>query len=271
LSIQGRALMTRLARASHAGLISVSVAAEAIGASRRATAVRLAKLVRGGWLQRAHRGLYLIVPLEAKPGHRATVEDPWVLAKEVFAPCYIGGWSAAEHWDLTEQLFRSTLVVTAASVRSTQAAVLGNEFRVFRVPRTRLSAGVVSVWRGAEQVPVSGIERTLIDGLRTPALAGGVRHFAQMLKAYGERTDHDFEKLFSVAREAASGAAWKRLGYLIEVLWPERSDLLTRAHAHLTAGNARLDPTVRRKGHLLKRWRLLVNVDLAEFSSKRPV
>jgi predicted transcriptional regulator of viral defense system len=63
---------------------------------------------------------------------------------------------------------------------------------------------------------------------------------------------------------AASGAAWKRLGYLAELLWPKETRLLDAARRHVTTGNARLDPTVRRPGKLVTRWRLFVNVDVDE-------
>lgn len=35
------------------------------------------------------------------------------MAAKVFEPCYIGDWSAAECWDLTEQVFREVVVVTS--------------------------------------------------------------------------------------------------------------------------------------------------------------
>ena len=40
------------------------------------------------------------------------LEDPWVIAAQLYGPCYIGGWSAAEYWDLTEQIFRTVVVMT---------------------------------------------------------------------------------------------------------------------------------------------------------------
>jgi predicted transcriptional regulator of viral defense system len=267
MSNEERTLIAKLARASRTGLISVASAAKAMGTSRAAAALRLGRLARRGWLHRVRRGLYLVVPLETKPGERSTVEDPWVLAREVFAPCYIGGWSAAEHWGLTEQLFRSTLVVTAAAVRATNLEILGHSFRIFRVPRSRLASGVLTVWRGAERVGVSGLERTLVDCLRNPELCGGTRHLVQVLQAYGESPKHDFERLVTIGRQAASGAAWKRLGYLAELLWPHEMRLLDAARRYVTTGNARLDPTVRRSGKLVTRWRLLVNVDVDEFRS----
>src|SRR3989304_634367 len=122
----------------------------------RLTIARLARTGRAGVITvaRAAGGLSLALPWEAEPGRPMVAEDPWVLAREAFSPCYIGGWSAAEHWGLTEQLFRSTLVVTAAHIRERSTKLLGHAFRLFRVPRSRI-AGVALVWRGNERVPVS--------------------------------------------------------------------------------------------------------------------
>ena len=212
------------------------------------------------------RGTYLILPLEAEPGEKATSEDPWVLARELFSPCYIGGWSAAEHWGLTEQLFRSTLVVTAAPVRRARASFLGHEFRLFVVRPERLKVGLVHVWRGSDRVAVSSAERTLVDCLVAPELCGGTRHLAQLLREYGEGQSKDVARLVTVARDVASGAAWKRLGYLAEVLWPRETAVVAAAASCLSAGYSRLDPAVRERGRLLKRWRLWVNSNLKEFS-----
>ncbi len=256
-----RAVIAKLARASRGGLVSVADAAAALEESRSRAARKLASLANRGWAERAKRGLYLVRPLEVAPGERTVAEDPWIVADEVFAPCYIGGWSGAEYWNLTEQIFRPILVVTAANVRGQYEDLLGHTFRLFRVPESRISAlGVKRVWRGSTQVAVSTPERTIADCLRNPELCGGIRHVADVMGEYGRREDRDFDELGDVMAEVATGAAWKRFGYLAELLWPETAGLADRARKNLTKGNAQLDPAVDRKGDLLTRWRLWINV-----------
>jgi predicted transcriptional regulator of viral defense system len=263
---ESRAIVGTLARAAKGGIISLPAAAKAMGLPRPKAVVQLRRIVRQGWLQRVRRGLYLVRPLNAAPDQAAIPEDPWVLAREVLSPCYIGGWSAAEHWGLTEQLFRSTLVVTAAPARTTEVRIGGHDFRVFRLPRARLSAGVVKVWRGPERLDVSGLERTIVDGLRNPELVGGGRHLVQIMRAYGEHERHDFARLLDVARPVASGAAWKRLGFLAEHVWPNETAVVEVAKSHLSAGYSRLDPGAARRGKLVKRWRLWINVAASELA-----
>jgi predicted transcriptional regulator of viral defense system len=257
-----RTAIAKLARAAHGGLITVPSAADALSLTHRAAAMNLAALARLGWLLRARRGLYLVLPLEVEPGRPMVAEDPWVLAREAFSPCYVGGWSAAEYWGLTEQLFRSTLVVTATHVRTRSVQLLNHEFRIFRVPCARI-AGAVQVWRGREHVPVSDRERTIVDCLRHPELCRGIRHLVHVMDTYGSGRECDLQKLAQVAEEVGTGALWKRLGYLAELLWPDAQALRDEAAKHLTAGNAQLDPTVRQRGTLLRRWRLWVNVTVS--------
>ena len=250
-----KVIIAKLARAAKGGLLSVTSASLAFGLPRRTTSMKLAALAR--------RGLYFVLPLEAEPGRPATPDDPWVVAREAFSPCYIGGWSAAEHWGLTEQLFRSTFVLTAAHVRRQTTQLLGHEFRLFRVPRARIEAATL-IWRGTERVPVSDRECTIVDCLRHPELCGGVRHLADIMREYGSSAERDFTKLLDAARRGANGAAWKRFGYLAELLWPEEIRLAEEAQEHLTAGVAKLDSAVRQRGSPNRCWRLWMNVTIAE-------
>lgn len=256
-----RTLIAKLARSSKSGVINSADASKSLGFDPRKTAAKLGSLAKRGWLHRVRRGVYLIVPLEAEPGKPATAADPWILAQEVFSPCYIGGWSAAGYWELTEQIFRPTLVVTAAAIRSKSIELLGQEYRLFRVPASRVRIET-SVWRDSVKVKVSSRERTLVDCLRNPALSGGVGHLILMMKEYAIHPEHDFSKLLSEAREADSGAVWKRLGYLFEMLWPKEELIITEASRKLAAGNIKLDPSVKARGKLVKRWRVWSNVDL---------
>jgi len=251
-----------LARASHGGLITQQRAADALSISARSASALLASLMRRGWLARARRGLYLILPLEAGERGPHAVEDAWLLATELYAPCYIGGWSAAEHWGLTEQIFRSTFVATAASIRTTRQLVLGAEFHLARVPLRRVEAATPE-WRGAVKVPVSDRETTIVDALANPAWVGGIRHLADILAAYRAGSTWASAKLTRCLQSRGSGAAYKRLGLITEILFPDEARLIATCREHRTSGNVKLDPAVRTRGRLNKRWGLWVNVALA--------
>jgi predicted transcriptional regulator of viral defense system len=220
----------------------------------------LARLVRQGWLLRVRRGLYLVLPLEAGREGGA-VEDPWVLARELYAPCYIGGWTAAEHWGLTEQIFRSTFVVTAAAIRHAKETFLGAEFHLVRAKRSRVE-NVRPIWRGRERIAVSDRERTIADALASPSWVGGIRHLAEILRSYRSVKEWNPNRLIERVGEAGSGAAFKRLGYLAEIVLSAEPALVAAARTRLSAGIVKLDPAVAGRGRLTKRWGLWLNIRL---------
>jgi predicted transcriptional regulator of viral defense system len=246
-----------LVRACPSGFVSIPTAREALGLTTNGVAGRrLAALTRLGWLTRARRGLYSIAPL-GTAGENATAEDAWVLAARCWAPCYIGGWTAAEYWGLTEQLFRSTFVASAASFRATHQVLMGTEFNLARVPMERVD-GLALVWRGTERVSVSGLERTLVDAARDPAWAGGARHLSEMVGAFASRSDANADALASTLHQFGNGAAAKRLGFLVEREWPAAARVIEAAASMKSAGIIKLDPRVKSRGRIVKRWGISV-------------
>ena len=252
--------LRRLARGARAGLLTTERAAELLGVEANVASLTLGRLVRRGWLSRVRRGLYLILPLEA--GRDGTViEDPWMLAREIYAPCYIGGWTAAEHWGLTEQLFRATFVVTSANIRRSRETFLGAEFHVTRGTRERV-AQVGQVWRGKERIAVSDRERTIADALANPSWVGGLRHLVEILCAYRESKVWNPNRLIERVEEIRSGASFKRLGYLAEKVLKSDYRLVNAALTRRTTGVVKLDPSIVARGRINTRWGLSVNVPL---------
>lgn len=260
-----RATIAKLASAATGGLLSLDTAAAALGMSRLATARRLAALTRSGWLSRVRRGIYTVRPLEASPDKRLAEADPWAVAIRVFSPCYVGGWSAAGHWNLTEQIFRSTFVVTERVVRRSDVIVGNSSFRVAR-ERPGRPSGLVTVWRGDSSARVSDVARTIVDAMAHPDWLGGGRQLIASFRAAVDDGRMMPEGLLREARGAVTGAALGRLGLLVERYWPEATSVAAFALAHRGTGYARLDPAVRRKGSLVRRWGVWINVSLPERS-----
>jgi predicted transcriptional regulator of viral defense system len=84
-------------------VVSVDITSRTLGITRRAAAKLLSRWKQQGWLRRIGHGLYVPVPLDLAASAQV-VADPWVLMPTLFNQCYIGGWTAAHHWELTEYL-----------------------------------------------------------------------------------------------------------------------------------------------------------------------
>lgn len=251
-----RALLERLHRAE-AGPFDVAAAQGVLGLTTVRTRRLLAHLAAQGWLVRVRRGLYATVPLGASTPSDWRA-DPWQVAMRAFAPAYIGGFSACEHWSLTEQVFRDICVVTGRSLRARNQSVQGSHFRLKQRPQD-MHFGLAVVWRGQVRIQVSDPERTLVDVLDDPAFGGGIRHVADVLVSWSERPDRDAAKLITYAERLGNRTVFKRLGHLVELLELEQPDLLATCRDRISSGLSKLDPSIAATGSIVKRWNLRVN------------
>lgn len=235
-------------------VVRIEDAVQALGISRIQAAKRLSRWAEQGWLRRVGTGTYVPVQLEFLDAEQVVL-DPWILVPAMFAPCYIGGRTAAEYWDLTEQIFRDIVVFTARPVRE---KTLESQNAVFTLKHIRedLIFGTKPVWRGQTKIAVSDIHRTIIDMLNDPALGGGMQHVAGCFDRYLQRRDSDDATLVAYADRIDNGAIFKRLGFLAEQHQLGKS-LITACKDRLTKGYAKLDPTLD-CSRLVTRWRLWV-------------
>ncbi len=249
----GRARLAAVIKAA-GDVVRIEDAAQTLGVPRTQAAKLLSRWVEQGWMRRVGKGTYVSVQLELLDAE-TVVQDSWILVPALFAPAYIAGRTAAEHWDLTEQIFRDIVVCTARPVRE---RTIERQSAVFTLKHIRedLIFGTKPVWRGQTKVAVSDIHRTIVDMLDDPALGGGIQHVADCFDRYLHRRDIDTEKLIGYAERLGNGAIFKRLGFLAE-RHPLGGALVQASKDRLTQGHAKLDPALQ-CGRLVTRWRLRV-------------
>jgi len=239
---------------------TVAEASEILNLNITRTRRLLAYWAARGWLARVRRGLYITVPLEARhPAERR--EDAWILAETLFSPCYIGGWSACEHWGLTEQIFRDVVVFTSKSVRDRRPAIQDQTFIVKTVMERKLF-GTVSAWRRDIKIRVSDPSRTIVDILAYPQIGGGARLIAEMIAEYFAGEHRDDKKLTEYIENFGNRTVYKRLGFLVETLNIQAPAVSSRCLIGISSGLSKLDPAVTAKGRLNRRWNLMVNVTI---------
>lgn len=250
---QGRAQLLQVLAAS-GDVIHISDVTGVLAVSRIDAAKRLARWREQGWLSRVGSGAYVPASIDTL-GSERILDDAWVLVPALFAPAYIGGRTAAEHWNLTEQIFKDIVVITGQAIRQKHQTRQGFEFSLKHLGAVKIF-GTKPVWRHHTKVPVSDVHRTIIDMLDDPALGGGIQHVADCLNSYLSRSDRDDQKLIEYGEQLGNGAVFKRLGFLAE----RRANgvkLAELCRDRLTAGNSKLDPALDCK-QLVSRWRLLI-------------
>jgi len=251
----------------HSGeVVTLGAIAEALGLDRSDASKIASRWVAQGRLIRLRPGVFAPVPLDSAPGD-TTIADPWVLVPELFGTAYVTGWSAAEHWHLTDQLFRRICVKTAKQVRGSLVAVRDAEFFVSHVSEDLLF-GLSARWIGQKRVSVADPHRTVVDMLDDPRLGGGARHISDCLTAYLRSEHASPETIIEYAERIDNGAVFKRLGFLAERTLPADDPLLAACRERLSAGYAHLDAALA-GDRIITRWRLRVPRSLAREARDR--
>jgi len=240
------------------GSISVTEAANILNLSFPKVAKMLSLWAKKGWLSRIRRGIYIPIPLESRTVD-TVLEDPWIIAEKLFAPCYIGGWSAAEYWGLTEQIFRTILIMTQQKPRNRSLVIKGTKF-LLRTISDKAMFGIKPVWKGQVKVSVSDPTRTIIDMLNDPQLGGGIRSTMDIFINYLKSEKANMDLVLEYAKQLGVGAVYKRLGFLLERFAPDKKTAINICQLSLTAGNTKIDPKSRQSGtdRLITRWRLWI-------------
>jgi len=233
-----------------------------LGGSNKAADNVIESLRRKGWLERATWGEYLLVPPEQGPDALGD-SNLLALASRIADPYYIGFGTAAAHYGLTTQHRSVIFVVTPVRLR---ARKVGES----RVQIVNLSDNKFFGFEPVDvlgyKVMISDREKTAIDCIDRPALAGGVGEVATILATASRR--FDWNKAAGYLERINSGALARRLGWLVDYIkadvpYPARGRLLQLAarsrKTHLGPDPARARPVDGAIGYD-ETWRLFVNV-----------
>jgi predicted transcriptional regulator of viral defense system len=256
-------LLVRLSSAGK-GIFSIGDAQAITGRNYELTADLVRKLARKRWLVRLIPGKYLIIPLEAGL-EGIPMADRFVIAREIMgsAPYYISHYSAMELHEMTTQPV-NTVFVTIRRRRKTRV-IAGTEYRfVYANPRSFW--GWEEVWATPqEQVRVSDLEKTLLDGAARPGLCGGIGELARGL--WFRRDELDENRLAEHAQRLDHKAASRRVGFLLHTYGLGRPETVSVLRTFGAGGFDPLDPTLPDEGPHDAQWRLRINLDPEELKA----
>lgn len=238
-------------------LIAVSDAVNALGIDAQTAAMKLARWADQGWLRRVRRGMYIAVPVDAE-NPKAWTEDALVVATGIWSPCYFTGWTAANHWGMSEQVFRTVVLKTTARVRASRIRMLDSEYLIAHTDERLLSWGMETIWQDGTRLTYADPARTVIDMLDAPRLGGGIRHVAEILEAY--LAEHDPDRLVDYGDRLGNRTLFKRLGHLTEAIGAGQPTLIEACGRRLSTGVSLLDPDGPHDGPRVPRWHLRANV-----------
>ncbi|MCL5260894.1 MAG: hypothetical protein M1561_04360 [Gammaproteobacteria bacterium] len=96
--------------------------------------------------------------------------------------------------------------------------------------------GTKPICAGRTKIEISDVTKTIVDCLNDPAMAGGIRLTYDFLRNYFHSKEKNIRLLVDYAEKMHSSAVYKRLGYLLELGFPEEKELLALCKKKIKQG-----------------------------------
>lgn len=238
---------------------------ELLGGSAKAADHVIESLRRKGWLERATWGEYLLIPPEQGPDAFGD-SNLLALASRIADPYYIGFGTAAGHYGLTTQQRNVIFVVTPVRLRAREVGEA--RVRIVNLSENKFF-GFEPVDVLGYKVMISDREKTAIDCIERPALAGGVGEAATIFATASRR--FDWIKATAYLERIDSGALARRFGWLTDHAKADLPPDIRERVLQLAAKSRKtwlgLPARARRLKDAIgydKSWRIFVNVPREE-------
>ncbi len=237
------------------GVITPEKAAEILRVSKQEAGRILSRWNKQSWVKRIKRGVYIPVDVADTSGE-LSIKDPWILANSLFAPGYIGGFSAIKHWDFSEQIFETTTFLTTKKISERQP-IIGNARFLLKTIAMYKVFGTKMIWIDNIRIAVSDPSKTLIDLFDDPSLVGGMRIVQDVFLEYQKSKYFDIDKLIAYAEQMRNKTIFKRMGFLFEKIglnqYIEEYDLTKR----ISKGYSTFDPLMK-NNKIIRKWNLKI-------------
>ncbi len=214
----------------------------------------LYSLASQGWIHNVKRGLYALdsIFLAGQPIHE------FEIATRLVTPSAISHLSAFHHHELTDQIPQIIYATTISG--SWIPRYRKGQFFIFRGVRYRYVQvkpdyffGIEYIWKNEAKIPITDIERTLLDGLIKPKYCAG---FREVLHAFSMHTFND-QKIIEYALRLDISVI-KRLGWVLEYTGIDKRKLELLAEVPVS-GYIKLDPSNENSGQYNKKWKIREN------------
>ncbi len=169
--------------------------------------------------------------------------DEFLIALSINYPSYISFWTALNYYGLSDNTPKKIFLATTKYSKE-----IGN-FKFVKLSKAKFF-GYIKIGN----LTIAEKEKAIVDSLLFPKYAGGIKEITKCIEA-GKKT-LDIKKLIFFAEKAGSIAVLRRLGFILETLGIKGYQKIK----DIGRGYELLDPSLKRKNNLNKRWLLDVNI-----------
>ena len=166
------------------------------------------------------------------------------IGQNINYPSYLSFWSALSYYGFSDQTPKKIFFVTTRYTKEI------NSFKFVTLSKKRFFG-----YKSMEGITIAEKEKAIIDSLLFPKYSGGIKEIANSLEKSGKEID--IKKLINYAFKVESKAVLRRLGFILEKLNYKKG--LKKMRENIGRGYELLDPSLKRKNNLNKKWLLDVN------------
>ena len=225
------------------------------------TSAWLTKLCKTNKIVRLIRGFFVI----SEEAGGVPLHD-FEIAMVLVRPCAISHGTALNYYDPSFQE-PSTIFATTPIKTAVPRSLRGGKYYFIRVSESSYF-GIATITIGSSHIQITDIERTLLDGLKSPNYYGGFQAVLQAFKRNHPRIH--LQRIIQYAIKLSPSIA-KRLGWLLEYqLGIEERELEELLRVPMK-GYAALDPSGLFKGRYNRKWRIIENMGFYHRAPKKRV
>ncbi|MCK5541781.1 MAG: hypothetical protein KAI40_03745 [Desulfobacterales bacterium] len=235
------------------GVITARLVSETLDVSTQESGRLLSRWCKNGWLLRIKRGAYIPIPIDST-SNKIILEEPFLIAEMVYGPGYVAGFSAAKHWDFSEQIIETITYFTCKKVKDRNPSHGGIKFKLKTINRRKVF-GLKTLWIANKKIKISDPSKTMVDLLDDPKLVGGMSIVGDFFSEYFDSKYYDIELLIKYAKGMNNKTIFKRLGLLFEIKFNVSDEILSIILDNISTGLSKFDLTTP-SDCIITKWQL---------------
>ena len=166
-----------------------------------------------------------------------------VIGSHLNWPSYISFWSAMSYYGFTDQLPKTLFYATTKYRKKIK------NYKYVAISQKRFFG-----YTKVGDITIAEKEKAVIDSLLFPKYCGGIKELINCIKSAINELDKN--KLLNYAVKVNSKAVLRRLGFILELIGCKETI------KKIGKGYELLDPSLKRRNNLNKRWLLDINDDI---------
>jgi len=245
-------------------VITLTEAVEVYGNRRLQTIKFIHELIKRGILAQIKSGLYLILQM----GQESSQLTNWPLIASLLAnnreDYFISHYSAMRLHGMTNHPLLDVYITRSKQGRDKKISSIRYHF-IYSKPE-HFWGGTRHWISRQNNVMVSDLERTILDGFDRPDLCGGFKEIVRGI--WLKQKEINWDRLIEYATAYRTKAAVKRLGFILELF--EIGDSVIPALLNITESskaNVLMDPLGSKEGTCRTRWHVQVNINIDEMKA----